>query len=369
MLYDDMGRAAGCRALAAAFYAWVERDPVLRPFFPSTFRCAIEEFSAFLVQFLGGEAEDAQKRNWLSLRESHGRFAIGERERAAWLRAMHATLQDESVAPDAGVRRELREFFESSSAYIVSSENVGAPQASETAALWHEQIALDEVVASIRLRDAARSVELLEGAALRWKFARCPEVHAWVLALAATATSPDLRAYAIGRIREQPSLIHERYRRGRTLLHDASGAGDADLAELLLDLGAGQANTTGEARTPLYCVANECLTSAAGRVVRLLLARSAAQVNATHGSKRCTALHMAARRGNIGTIAALLDGGADTEARDSAGETPLRRAVNCNRMEAAKLLLERGADAHSRDNRGRRPLEAARTEAMKRIFV
>jgi hemoglobin len=68
VLYRAIGGAAGCRALATAFYARVEQDPVLRPLFPSTFTCAIEAFS-FLVQFVGGEADATQRRWWLSLRE------------------------------------------------------------------------------------------------------------------------------------------------------------------------------------------------------------------------------------------------------------------------------------------------------------
>src|ERR1700735_5000764 len=99
-LYDAIGRTAGCHALATAFYAHVEQDPILRPLFPSTFKCAIEEFSAFLVQFLGGEADATQARWWLSLRGSHSRFHIGTRERTAWLHAMEATLRDKSLIAD-----------------------------------------------------------------------------------------------------------------------------------------------------------------------------------------------------------------------------------------------------------------------------
>src|SRR5438105_1434447 len=88
-LFQSIGCTAGCRQLATAFYARVARDPVLRPFFPGkTFRCAIEELTAFLVQLLGGPDEDIQFRWWLSLRESHQRFQIGEQERAAWMRNM-----------------------------------------------------------------------------------------------------------------------------------------------------------------------------------------------------------------------------------------------------------------------------------------
>ena len=78
--------------------------------------------------------------------------------------------------------------------------------------------------------------------------------------------------------------------------------------------------------TPLYCVGNEC--PGGGSVVKALI-QGGATVDACDGVKRCTALHMAARRGNIEAAEALLDCGANIEARDSLGETPLRRAVNC----------------------------------------
>jgi ankyrin repeat protein len=104
------------------------------------------------------------------------------------------------------------------------------------------------------------------------------------------------------------------------------------------------------------------------RVVRVLLQRGAGRVNEVYGVKRCTALHMAARRGNVDIIAALLDGGADMEARDSAGETPLRRAVNCAKVEAAKLLLARGADPDSEGSKGLTPRLAARDNGMKALF-
>lgn len=77
---------------------------------------------------------------------------------------------------------------------------------------------------------------------------------------------------------------------------------------------------------------------------------------------------MAARRGNVEVIGALLDMGADIEARDSAGDTPLRRAVNCNKLEAAKLLLARGADPNSKGSRALTPSRAARSSQMEVVF-
>ena len=371
-LYQSIGGAPGCYALAKTFYAHVEREPVLRPFFPSTFTCAIEEFSAFLVQFLSGETEHSQRRWWLSLQESHKRFALGQAEREAWLRAMAATLGDDKIVPDAAVRAELLRFFTHSSSHVVNKEPVPASAIKlegELSGLWQEQTLLDEAVALIRVKDASgRCLALLTGPVLQARFARAPSVHAGVLALAARS-SEALRAYTFDQLALHPSLARERYNNWRTLLHDAAGTGDITLVERLLDMGAGDTSGADRDRSPLYCVANECGAPTAAAVVRALLQRGSTDVNAIHGVKRCTALHMAARRGNTGIIAALLDGGADIEARDSVGETPLRRAVNCNKVKAAELLLARGADRRSKGSRGLTPVLAARSGEMKAVFA
>src|SRR5579859_5256626 len=120
-LYQVIGGTEACRKLSVAFYARVKRDPVLRPLFPGkTMKCAIEEFAAFLVQFLGGPSEDSQRRWWLSLRESHLRFKIGQKERAAWMANMIETLEEAPIEEPS--RRALRGFFEQSSAYVVNQE-------------------------------------------------------------------------------------------------------------------------------------------------------------------------------------------------------------------------------------------------------
>jgi truncated hemoglobin YjbI len=82
-----MSGFAICRELSTAFYTFVAKDSTLRPLFPGkSLRCAIDAFAAFLAQFLGGPSEDAQHRWWLSLRESHLRFQIGECKRRAYAR-------------------------------------------------------------------------------------------------------------------------------------------------------------------------------------------------------------------------------------------------------------------------------------------
>lgn len=272
---------------------------------------------------------------------------------------------------DAEVRRELLEFFRSASVHVVNKGRMpepASPLSGELAPLWEEQLALDEAVALLRdPENGERCIGLLNGPVLQARFARSPSVHANVVSLASRSKSPLLREYTAGQLRDRPLLIQQRYNNGRTLLHDAAGAGDVSLVELLLDMGAGEIVDDG-VRSPLYCVGNECSGPGGGRIVRALLARGSTNVNAVHGVKRCTALHMAARRGNVDVIGALLDGGADLAARDSAGDTPLRRAVNCNKVEAARLLLARGADPHSKGSRALTPALAARSEEMKRVF-
>lgn len=75
-----------------------------------------------------------------------------------------------------------------------------------------------------------------------------------------------------------------------------------------------------------------------------------------------TDLHWAASGGQVETARALLDRGADVNAANSYGQTPLHFAVwNIHTdTEMVTLLLERGADAAATDNWGRTPAQVAR---------
>ena len=374
-LYQAVGGTARCRKLSAAFYARVERDPVLRPFFPGkTLKCAIEEFSAFMAQFLGGPPEDAQRRWWLSLRESHLRFRIGQRERDAWMKNMMQTLDDLPIEEPA--RSALRDLFDRSSAYVADVEDAmladgeGAPPGNrihrEISRRWIAQRTLDEAVAAVRRGAAGRAIALAEGSALQTYFKSNRSVFAALLALMIASGDSAILDYARERVLADPALAHERYS-SRTLLHGAAAAGSLDMVELLLRLGAEPGVTDAGGHAPLYCLANECKVSGVANVVRALI-KAGASVDARDGVKHCTALHMAARRGNVELAEALLDCGAEIEARDSLGDTPLRRAVNCGKTDMAALLLARGADPHSKGSKNLTPSLAARTAAMRQIL-
>jgi ankyrin repeat protein len=169
--------------------------------------------------------------------------------------------------------------------------------------------------------------------------------------------------YVHAEVRRDPQLVRAVYN-SRTLLHTAAAAGAVATVQFLLERGA-EPNTSGH--PPLYSLANEFSGAGGGEIVRLLV-KAGARVDACDNVKRCTALHMAARRGHVETAAALLDCGADIEARDSLGETPLRRAVNCNRTDVAALLVARGADVHSVGSKGLTPTTSARSEALRRAL-
>ena len=376
-LYRAIGGTVTCRNLSAAFYARVGRDPVLRPLFPGkTLRCAIEEFAAFLAQFLGGPPEDAQRRWWLSLRESHLRFKIGQKERDAWMKNMMQALDDVLIEEPA--RSALRDFFERSSTYVVNIDQAPAmaddkggaaqrPHPSRNIPAMDAQRALDEAVAAIQSGAADRAIALAEGSALQAYFQHNRAVFAPLLALMIGRGDAAMLDYVREKLLSDPALAQERYS-GRTLLHAAAAAGNLATVELLLRLGAGPGTTDDGGHTPLYCVANECKVRGGAKVVRALV-QAGASVDACDGVKHCTALHMAARRGNVEVAEALLDCGAGIEVRDSLGETPLRRAVNCDKTDVAGLLLVRGADMHSKGSKGLTPLLAARSSAMRRLFA
>lgn len=83
----------------------------------------------------------------------------------------------------------------------------------------------------------------------------------------------------------------------------------------------------------------------AADTVRELLAQGHAPDE--RDEKGLTSLMWAARAGAVDAMAALLDGGADLNARDVAnGWTPLFHAIHKNQAAAVRLLLDRGVDTN-----------------------
>ncbi len=280
-LLESLGAEEGCRRLSTEFYARVGKDPILRPLFPGkSLQCAIQEFAAFLIQFLGGDEEQTQDRWWLSLRESHARFRIGPTERSAWLKQMGEALDTAPLDPAA--RNVLRQFFLQSSGYIVGKETAG-PEHDELVSRWREQRLLDRAIDTIAAGDDHEALALAPQFSLR------PSVFLGLLARVVRSGRTELIRFTIDAVSSDPFLAARRFS-GKTLLHFASGAGSFEVVTLLLRLGTDPNIQDRGGHTPLYCVANECATETGAQVVRFWFepVRTLTPEAASPGRQLCT---------------------------------------------------------------------------------
>ncbi|HEY5001673.1 MAG TPA: ankyrin repeat domain-containing protein [Ktedonobacteraceae bacterium] len=385
-LYHALGGMNTCRELAAAFYVHVEHDPVLRPLYPPTLKgCPIKTLSAFLIQFFGGPCEYAQRRWSLSLREAHLRFAIGQKEREAWLNNMFQAIDEVNIKEPT--RSALRWFFVQSSAFFINQpseatnespsllacpiEHQNDPETSrihqDIAQRWHAQRMLEEMIAAVRQENADAVLALIENPVVQASFTRDRAAFLSFLAIMSDSSQRALLDYVRQTLVNTPELARERYTYDRTLLHEVAGQGSLSIVELLLHLGADPNARDQTGHTPLYFVGNASHGANGADIVRVLI-QNGANVNAQERLKHCTALHMAARRGNIPVAEALLDYGAQREARDKLGDTPLHRAVKCGKTEMVTFLLSRGADVHAKGKRGLTPWQVARGANMKQLL-
>jgi hypothetical protein len=75
-----------------------------------------------------------------------------------------------------------------------------------------------------------------------------------------------------------------------------------------------------------------------------------------------TQLHHAAHDNSLDIATLLIDRGADIEATNNDGRTPLLQAAHDNSLEVATLLINRGADIEATNNDGYTPLRFAAWE-------
>jgi hypothetical protein len=103
-----------------------------------------------------------------------------------------------------------------------------------------------------------------------------------------------------------------------------------------------------------------CWKGMASSVVRMLEMRSI-DVEGRLGGREDggTCLMISAYHGRLDICRLLLDKGAQVEAKDSLGNTPLHYAANEGHVEIVRLLCDRGADVETRGDRGGRPLHIA----------
>ena len=100
--YEHVGGEETFTRLVRRFYAGVREDPVLRPLYPEDELAAAEErLRLFLMQYWGGPTTYGETRGHPRLRMRHAPFAIGPRERDAWLATMREAVDSLGLQPQA----------------------------------------------------------------------------------------------------------------------------------------------------------------------------------------------------------------------------------------------------------------------------
>jgi len=180
-----------------------------------------------------------------------------------------------------------------------------------------------------------------------------------------TATLPDPDVY-IGKDKNQPLLVyaasyqgaHANYihsllqqganteladTEGRTAAHWAAIFNNVWLLEELEEKGANLLRSAQEnGLRPLHFA---CMNGAVEAAGMLLEISPSEHINEKVGPNHQTALHLAAyRKGAVETVRLLLDMGADVNAVDNNGKTPLSHAIDSRDPAIVSLLIRRGAD-------------------------
>lgn len=146
---------------------------------------------------------------------------------------------------------------------------------------------------------------------------------------------------------------------GDTLLHTALRNGQSAAVDKLLALGADAGKQNAQGQTPLMTtiiMENEYM---AGKILKAMQDK-AIDPSLHADNDGMTALHFAAKvLYNSRYAQMLLDAGADANARNKAGETPLHLAARAGNRDIVALLLQKGADAGAQANDGATPLDIA----------
>lgn len=140
--------------------------------------------------------------------------------------------------------------------------------------------------------------------------------------------------------------IHVTTPEGQTLLHLAAIEGHKTTAELLIAKGTDVNAKDNRGATPLWYAEDS------GHAETAALLRE-------HGAKKeapAVSLHEAAANGDIEQVKALIAQGAEVNAKDENGQTPLLLALNRDHLEVAELLVSSGADVDALDGRTGKPL-------------
>ena len=212
--------------------------------------------------------------------------------------------------------------------------------------------------------------------------------------------APDERGNYHLHIDEKNLDINLRDERGNCHLHIAAFKGHVECVKILL---ANRANVNARdafRNTPLHLAAKynhietlEALSKAQGvdfdainekggtalniaafegheELVRVLLKNGvkANIINQMEAPYKYQALHLAAKNGHLAIVKTLIRAGADLDAPDIYGNTPLQVAIINKKSEVAITLIKKGAKINEVNNQGNTALELANFHGLGKVF-
>ncbi|MEM9035623.1 MAG: globin [Actinomycetota bacterium] len=120
-IFEAVGGQAFFDALVDRFYVEIEADELLRPLYPPDLTESRRNLAEFLGQYWGGPGVYSDRKGHPRLRMRHVNFAIGEEQRAAWVRAMTAALDGTEPPLHPELRRRFDDYFEMAARHMINT--------------------------------------------------------------------------------------------------------------------------------------------------------------------------------------------------------------------------------------------------------
>jgi hemoglobin len=125
-IHDHIGGQKTFDRLVDHFYDDVEKDPILRPLYPESLEESRKHLAMFLAQFVGGPPEYSMLRGHPRLRARHLPFAIGVKERYAWVKPMLEAVDATGIEEPS--RTHLRNYFQEAATFLMNQKASAGPR-------------------------------------------------------------------------------------------------------------------------------------------------------------------------------------------------------------------------------------------------